>query len=81
METPLTPLEFARRARKLYPERVAVIDGDSSWTYAQFLDRIDGGIEALNCFDVCQISTICPAAEQVSNCICYLSHSLLAVAG
>src|SRR5215831_12639121 len=41
METPLTPLEFARRARKLYPERVAVIDGDSRWTYAQFLDRCD----------------------------------------
>src|ERR1043166_3693108 len=41
METPLIPLEFARRARKLYPERVAVIDGDSSWTYAQFLDRCD----------------------------------------
>jgi len=41
METPLTPLEFARRARKLYPERVAVIDGDSRWTYLQFLDRCD----------------------------------------
>jgi fatty-acyl-CoA synthase len=41
METPLTPLEFARRARKLYPERVAVIDGDSSWTYAKFFDRCD----------------------------------------
>src|SRR5437660_7276596 len=41
METPLTPLEFARRARKLYPERVAVIDGASRWTYAQFLDRCD----------------------------------------
>lgn len=41
METPLTPLEFARRARKLYHERVAVIDGDSRWTYAQFLDRCD----------------------------------------
>ncbi len=41
METPLTPLEFARRARKLYPERVAVIDGDSQWTYAQFLGRCD----------------------------------------
>jgi acyl-CoA synthetase (AMP-forming)/AMP-acid ligase II len=41
METPLTPLEFARRARKLYPERVAVIDGDSRWTYAQFFDRCD----------------------------------------
>jgi len=41
METPLTPLEFARRARKLYPERVAVIDGDSRWSYVQFLDRCD----------------------------------------
>jgi fatty-acyl-CoA synthase len=41
METPLTPLEFARRARKLYPERVAVTEGDSRWTYAQFLDRCD----------------------------------------
>src|SRR5204862_41595 len=41
METPLTPLEFARRARKLYPDRVAVIDGESRWSYAQFLDRCD----------------------------------------
>ena len=41
METPLTPLEFARRARKLYPEHIAVIDGDSRWSYAQFLDRCD----------------------------------------
>src|ERR1700756_2314925 len=41
METPLTPLEFARRARKLYPERLAVIDGDSRWTYTQFLGRCD----------------------------------------
>jgi fatty-acyl-CoA synthase len=41
METPLTPLEFGRRARKLYPERVAVIDGESRWIYAQFLDRCD----------------------------------------
>src|SRR5882724_12891899 len=41
METPLTPLEFARRACKLYPDRVAVIDGDSRRTYAQFLDRCD----------------------------------------
>ena len=47
METPLTPLEFARRARKLYPERVAVIDGDSRWTYAQFLDRCDRWSAAL----------------------------------
>jgi fatty-acyl-CoA synthase len=47
METPLTPLEFARRARKLYPQRLAVIDGDSRWTYAQFLDRCDRWSAAL----------------------------------
>src|SRR6266513_245958 len=41
METPLTPLDFARRARKLYREREAVIDGETRWTYAQFFDRID----------------------------------------
>src|SRR5690348_3100183 len=47
METPLTPLEFARRTRKLYPERLAVIDGDSRKTYAQFLDRCDRWSAAL----------------------------------
>src|SRR5438270_5611206 len=41
METPLTPIEFARRARKVYPEQIAVIDGESRWSYAQFLDRCD----------------------------------------
>src|ERR1700750_2827701 len=41
METPLTPLEFARRARKLYPGRIAVTDSDSRWTYEQFCDRCD----------------------------------------
>src|SRR6266850_5795193 len=41
METPLTPLDFARRARKLYGEREAVVDGDLRLTYAQFLDRCD----------------------------------------
>jgi len=28
METPQTPLEFGRRARKLYGDREAVVDGD-----------------------------------------------------
>ena len=41
METPLTPLEFARRTRKLYPERIAVIEGQSRWSYAQFFERCD----------------------------------------
>lgn len=41
MELPLTPLEFARRARRLYASREAVIDGDLRLTYAQFFDRCD----------------------------------------
>src|SRR5881398_398266 len=41
METPLTPLEFARRARKVYPEQIAVIDGESRWSYALFFVRCD----------------------------------------
>ena len=52
METPLTPLEFARRARKLYPARVAVIDGHSSWTYAQFFDRCDRWSAVLQQFGI-----------------------------
>ncbi len=39
METPMTPLEFARRSDKLYPDRVAVVDGDLRFTYRQFLKR------------------------------------------
>src|ERR1700730_18156650 len=41
MELALTPLEFARRARRLYGEREAVVDGDLRLTYAQFFDRCD----------------------------------------
>ena len=47
METPLTPLEFARRARKLYGEREAVVDGDRRFTYAEFFDRCDRWSSAL----------------------------------
>src|SRR6476646_12142148 len=41
MELALTPLEFARRARRLYGGREAVVDGDLRMTYAQFFDRCD----------------------------------------
>jgi fatty-acyl-CoA synthase len=47
VETPLTPLEFARRARKLYGDREAVVDGDLRMTYEQFLDRCDRWSAAL----------------------------------
>src|SRR5258705_1641164 len=41
METPLTPMDFARRARKLYGDREAVVDGNLHLTYEQFFDRCD----------------------------------------
>jgi len=48
MEIPLTPLQFARRARLLYPEREAVVDGELRLTYAQFLERCDRWSAALH---------------------------------
>jgi fatty-acyl-CoA synthase len=47
MEVPLTPLDFLRRARKLYPEREAVVDGETRFTYQQFGERIDRCAAAL----------------------------------
>ena len=47
METPLTPLEFARRARRLYSDREAVVDGALRLTYRQFFDRCDRWSAAL----------------------------------
>ncbi|MEO8875532.1 MAG: long-chain-fatty-acid--CoA ligase [Polyangiaceae bacterium] len=47
METPLTPLEFARRARRLFPSHEAVVDGELRFTYEQFFDRCDRWSHAL----------------------------------
>ena len=52
MELPLTPLEFARRARRLYPDREAVVDGDLRLTYRQFFDRCDRWSAALQALGV-----------------------------
>jgi fatty-acyl-CoA synthase len=47
METPLTPLEFARRTRRLHPGREAVVDGNRRFSYEQFFDRCDRWSAAL----------------------------------
>jgi fatty-acyl-CoA synthase len=47
MEIPLTPMEFARRARRLYASREAVVDRDLRLSYAQFFDRCDRWSSAL----------------------------------
>jgi fatty-acyl-CoA synthase len=52
MEVALSPLEFARRTRALYPGREAVVDGDLRLTYAQFFDRCDRFSSALQALGV-----------------------------
>src|SRR2546421_7001875 len=54
MELPLTPLEFARRTRKLYPGREAVVDGELRLTYEQFFTRCDRWSAALQALGVKQ---------------------------
>ena len=39
MELPLTPLDLLARARRLFPERVGVIEGDATWTYEEYAAR------------------------------------------
>ena len=41
MELPLTPLDLLARARRLFPDRVGVIDGPSRWTYSEMGARCD----------------------------------------
>ncbi len=47
MEVALTPLEFARRARRLYGGREAVVDESERLDYEQFFDRCDRWSAAL----------------------------------
>src|ERR1700719_2142781 len=47
MEVALTPLEFARRTRALYPDREALVDGPLRLSYAQFFGRCDKWSAAL----------------------------------
>lgn len=52
MEVPLTPNQFARRARALYSDREAVVDGPLRLTYAQFFERCDRWSSALQSMGV-----------------------------
>ncbi len=63
METPLSPLEFARRTRRLHGHREGVVDGDLRLTYEQFFDRCDRWSSALQQLGVApgdRVATIAP---------------------
>src|SRR5437667_655928 len=63
METPLAPLDFARRTRRLHGDREAVVDGDLRLSYEQFFDRCDRWSKALQGMGVAagdRVATIAP---------------------
>jgi fatty-acyl-CoA synthase len=63
MEVPLTPLEFARRTRRLHGHREGVVDGDLRLTYEQFFSRCDRWSAALQGMGVARgdrVATIAP---------------------
>src|SRR3981081_1195271 len=67
METPLTPLEFMRRTRRLHPQREGVVDGGLRLTYEQFFDRCDRWSTALQRMGVSQgdrVAYIAPNVHQ-----------------
>ena len=63
MEVALSPLEFARRTRRLYAGQDAVVDEDFRLTYAELFDRCDRWSAALQGLGVGQgdrVATIAP---------------------
>src|SRR3989440_9793165 len=58
METPLSPLEFLRRARRLYPDREAVVDEGLRLTYSEFSRRCDRWSAALQHLGVGKVDRV-----------------------
>ncbi|MGB8342713.1 MAG: long-chain-fatty-acid--CoA ligase [Chthoniobacterales bacterium] len=63
MEIPLSPLEFARRTRRLHPRREAVAEGDLRLTYEEFFARCDrwsAALQALGAKEGDRVAYIAP---------------------
>jgi fatty-acyl-CoA synthase len=54
MDMPLSPLDFERRARRLYGDREAVVDSSQRFTYEAFFDRCDRWSAALQSLGIRQ---------------------------
>src|SRR5258707_15873462 len=71
MEIPLTPIDFARRADRLYADREAVIDGEQRFTYRQFFDRCNRWSSALQTLGIKQgdrVAYIAPNTHAMLEC-------------
>lgn len=66
IELPLTPLAFARRTRKLYPQREAVVDRGRRLSYGEFFERCDRASAVLSRLGVGpgdRVATIAPSTQ------------------
>ncbi|HUX85644.1 MAG TPA: AMP-binding protein, partial [Chloroflexota bacterium] len=52
MLVPLTPLDFERRATRLFGDQVGVVDGERRFTYREFGDRVSRLTDAIGGLDV-----------------------------
>ena len=60
---PLTPTAFLRRSAVVFADRVAVIDGERRYTYAEFLDRalrLAGALRALGVTPGARVAVLAP---------------------
>lgn len=68
MITPLTPMDFKRRAVKLYPDKTAVIDGDLRFTYREFgerTNRLSNGLTSLGVVSGTKVAIVAPNTHEM----------------
>jgi fatty-acyl-CoA synthase len=59
---PLTPAAFLQRSARVFPDRVAVVDGARQWTYREFARRCDalrGALAALGIHEQDRVAALC----------------------
>lgn len=47
MYRPMSPVDFLARSRRVFPDKVAVVDGDAEYTYSELGERVDRFSNAL----------------------------------
>lgn len=71
MITPLTPMEFKRRAAKLYPDKIAVVDDNVEFTYRTFVERtnrLSNGLAALGVEPGTKVAVVAPNTHEMLEC-------------
>src|SRR4030081_3255492 len=66
---PLSPVSFLNRAASAFADKVAVIDGPRSFTYAQLLDRCARLASALTTLGVARLDTVAIIASNIPEMI------------